>query len=252
KVKPYKWGDEEPDKVSEVCEPESEDLEIHNLIEEGISATEEDPEIQILRGLDKLLKRIEIMQCDIRLRQQLEANSGIETDDQTSMRQDQANMDKCDGFPRHLAEIRQLQRSQHQLQCQITELLCRYAHLRTQKRLLSHQLDRVREKIVVIRDLSSVNQKWMQDTSKELAMCRKRSKHIRKGKLTKQLAHEVTETNIWSSFRYSQRYLLKNLLTRHVNDFSEEIEELRRYTVELTGEIEKRLAWITKKAIQLG
>ncbi|KAH8315086.1 hypothetical protein KR059_007385, partial [Drosophila kikkawai] len=248
----YKWKDPNAEKEADPCGEESEELEIHNLIEEGASTNEEAPEIRIIMGLDQLLKRIEIMQCDIRLRQQLEGTIESQTEDQATMQQEQADMDKCHGFPRHLAEIRQLQRAQNQLQCQVTELLCRYANLRTQKRALAHQWNLVLQKTAKIRELSREYQRWMQDTSQEISFCRKRSREIQSRKLTKHRANEVTETNIWSSFRYSQRYLLRKLVTRHMKDLRDEIQDLRRYSEELTTEIDKRVVWITKKATKLG
>ncbi|KAH8366712.1 hypothetical protein KR200_001739, partial [Drosophila serrata] len=239
------------EKESDNCGQESEELTIHNLIEEAVSITEEDPEIQILRGLDSLLNRIEIMQCDIRLRQKLEGNIESQSEDLSTMQRDQEDMDKCQGYPQHLAEVRQLQRAQHQLQCQITELLCRYGNLRTQKRNLTHQWNDVQKKTAEIRDLSHEYQKWMEDTSEEITNCRKRSRQIRATKLTKQLANEVTETNILSSFRYSQRYLFKNLINRHIKELSAEIQEIRRFGEELVVEVEKRLGWIAKKAAKM-
>ncbi|KAH8260788.1 hypothetical protein KR038_010724, partial [Drosophila bunnanda] len=242
--------DQEADKESDLC-VESEELEMQDLMEEAVSITEEDPEIQILRGLDNLLSRIEIMQCDIRLRQKLEGDEP-QAEDQAAIQRDQAVMDECLGFPSNMADIRQLQRAQHQLQCQITELLRRYAHLRTQKRDLSHRWSIVQKKTAEIRELNGIYQKWMKDTSEEIAKCRKRSRQIHATKLTRKLATEVTETNIMSSYHYSQRYVLQNFVAQQLTDLRAELEEMRRFSDELAVEVDRRLEWIAKKAIKMG
>lgn len=253
KVKKYKWKEslQGVNDTSEECEQESEELDSQLMdmdMEEDASTDEQTPAIQTLMALDSLLRRIEILQCDIRLRQQLEGNIESQSEDLDPKPEE----DVCQGLPLQLLEIRQLQRAQHQLQCEITELLCRYANLRTQKRALSHQWNRVVQKTSQLRMVSREHHKWMQDTAHEMGNCRKRSRAIKAGKLTKELADEVTETNIWSSFRYSRRYLLRRLVGRHIEDLRCEIKELKQYSHDLATEINGRLASINEKAVKLG
>ncbi|KAH8368096.1 hypothetical protein KR084_006943 [Drosophila pseudotakahashii] len=231
--------------VAEETDSQEEETELlpFGLVEEDMTSDEESKTLNAIHGLDQILKRIDIMQSQIRRHQQLENSTDqTETEEQVS----------CGGLnPKH-SEIRCIQRAQHHIQCQITELLCRYDGLRDMLRTLSQQWACLERKIADIRSHNLVHLDWTEESANDLSNCQHRHRSLAAVKLTKKMALLVTKTNMSSGFRYSRRYLRQALLSRHINDFRYEITELKLLSEQICAEIDRRLNEIKIKAHKMG
>nr|XP_016939218.1 uncharacterized protein LOC108016859 [Drosophila suzukii] len=213
----------------------------YGLVEEEVTSDEESKTLGAIHGLDQILKRIDILQSQIRRHQQL-GNSTEQSEDQVS----------CSGLNAKHSEIRCIQRAQHHIQCQITELLCRYEGLREMLRTLSQNWACLERRIADIRSHNVVHLEWTQESANDLSNCQQRHRSLAAVKLTKKMALLVTKTNMSSGFRYSRRFLRHALLNRHIKDFRYEIAELKLLSEEICTEIDKRLDRIKTKALEMG
>ncbi|XP_017061733.1 uncharacterized protein LOC108101770 [Drosophila ficusphila] len=229
------------------AEPESDLMPYGLAEEEEQSSDEETKTLRAIHALDQILNRIEMMQSQIRRRQQHEGSC----DEQSGEEQREEQVD-CSGLTPKQAEIRCVQRAQHHMQCQVSELLCRYDKLRSMMRTLSQQWAHLNCQIAEIRAHNLVHLEWTQESASDLSNCQQRHRSLAAVKLTKKMALLVTKTNMSSGFRYSRRYLRQALLERHINDFHYEIAELKLLSDEINAQIELRLDGIRDKAIQMG
>ncbi|XP_001976933.2 uncharacterized protein LOC6551201 [Drosophila erecta] len=212
--------------------------------EEDLTTDEETKTLSIIQGLDQILQRIDIQQCQIRRHQQLENSTqhSEATEDQIS----------CSGLNAKQSAIRCIQRAQHHIQCQITELLCRYDALRNMLTSLSQTWTCLEQRIANIRNQNLVHLAWTEECANDLSNCQRRHRSLAAVKLTKKMALLVTKTNMSSGFRYSRRYLRHALIARHINDFRYEVAELKVLSEEIFTEINGRLDQIKMKAQQCG
>ncbi|XP_016948047.1 uncharacterized protein LOC108023273 [Drosophila biarmipes] len=231
--------------AAEESESQEEETELlpYALVEEEVTSDEESKTLRAIHGLDQILKRIDILQSQIRRHQQLENST------EQSQAEDPVS---CGGLSAKHSEIRCLQRAQHHIQCQITELLCRYDGLREMLRDLSQNWACLERRIADIRSHNVVHLEWTQESANDLSNCQQRHRSLAAVKLTKKMALLVTKTNMSSGFRYSRRFLRHALLRRHVNDFRYEIAELKLLSEQICAEIDKRLGRIKTKAHQMG
>ncbi|XP_037725970.1 uncharacterized protein LOC119557321 [Drosophila subpulchrella] len=213
----------------------------YGLVEEEVTSDEESKTLRAIHGLDQILKRIDILQSQIRRHQQLE-HSTEQSEDQIS----------CSGLNVKHSEIRCIQRAQHHIQCQITELLCRYDGLREMLRTLSQTWACLERRIADIRSHNVVHLEWTQESANDLSNCQQRHRSLAAVKLTKKMALLVTKTNMSSGFRYNRRFLRRALLSRHINDFRYEIAELKLLSEQICAEIDKRLNRIKTRALKMG
>ncbi|XP_039497037.1 uncharacterized protein LOC120455170 [Drosophila santomea] len=214
------------------------------MVEGEVTTDEETRTLSALEGLDQILKRIDILQSQIRRSQQLE----------NSTQQSEPSEDRisCSGLNAKQSEIRCIQRAQHHIQCQIAELLCRYDNFRNMLRSLIQTWTCLERRIAVIRNKNLVHLAWTEECANDLSNCQHRHRSLAAVKLTKKMALLVTKTNMSSGFRYSRRYLRNALIARHVNDFRYEIAELKVLSEEIYTEIDGRLDQIKLKAQQFG
>ncbi|XP_016999742.2 uncharacterized protein [Drosophila takahashii] len=215
--------------------------------EEGLTSDEESKTLNAIHGLDQILKRIDIMQSQIRRHQQLEKST-----DRTEEEETEEEQVSCGGLTTKHSEIRCIQRAQHHIQCQITELLCRYNGFRDMLRTLSQEWACLEQKIADIRRHNLVHLDWTQESANDLSNCQHRHRSLAAVKLTKKMALLVTKTNMSSGFRYSRRYLRQALLSRHINDFRYEVAELKLLSEQICAGIDGRLDEIKMKARKMG
>ncbi|XP_016971862.1 uncharacterized protein LOC108039378 [Drosophila rhopaloa] len=226
---------------------EESDLLHLGLDEEDMSTSDEESKtLHAIQSLDRILQRIDILQSHIRRRQELESGSD------ESQTEEHVEPEDCSGLDPDQAEIRCIIRAQHHIQCQITELLCRYENLRTMMRRLSQRWKCLERQILEIRGHNQVHLEWTQESANDLSNCQHRHRSLAAVKLTKKMALLVTKTNMSSGFRYSRRYVRRALLSRHINDFHYEIEELKLLSEDICCKIDQRLEKIKIKANKMG
>nr|NP_572200.2 uncharacterized protein Dmel_CG15468 [Drosophila melanogaster]AAF45999.3 uncharacterized protein Dmel_CG15468 [Drosophila melanogaster] len=236
------------DRVPDDEETDSQEEEMEILPcgmgEEGITTDEETKTLITIQGLDEILKRIDILRSQLRRNQQLEdiSQPSVMPEDPIS----------CSGLNAKQSEIRCIQRAQHHIQCQLTELLCRYDALRNMLRSLGETWTCLERRIADIRGQNRVHLAWTEECANDLSNCQQRHRSLAAVKLTKKMALLVTKTNMSSGFRYSRRYLRHALIARHINDFRYEIAELKVLSEEIFSEIDGRLDQIKMKAQRFG
>ncbi|XP_017074772.1 uncharacterized protein LOC108110287 [Drosophila eugracilis] len=236
----------EPPPVLEENSSQEEETELlpFGLAEEEVPSDEETKTRNAILDLDQILKRIDILQCQIRRRQQMEITT-------EGTQQDEDHL-SCDGLNPKQSEIRCIKRAQHYIQCQITELLCRYDVLKNILRKLSHQWSCLERQIANMRSLNLDHLEWTEVAANDLSNCQNRHRSMDAVKLTKKMALLVTKTNMSCGFRYSRRYLRQALIRLHINDFHYELIELKLLSEQICSEIDQRLHKIKLKAQNMG
>ncbi|KAH8419905.1 hypothetical protein KR009_003660, partial [Drosophila setifemur] len=228
-------------------EGEEEEEQAELEAEELFSYT--DDELRSLRSiqeLDRTIARIELLQAEILLRQQM-----MDGDDERQPKAEEATISEAVQQMRGLTleeeEIRSLKRDHFRQQCEIDEIVCCYRSMKTFLDRIVQELCGTHREMKKTRRLSKAHQKWVKDTTNELNHCRQQHQDLAAAKLTKKMAFRVTKKNMARDFHYSRRFLRRGLLNRHLQDFHHEIDELKVFSAEIAKEIGKRLDKIESK-----
>ncbi|XP_068153471.1 myosin heavy chain, clone 203 [Drosophila tropicalis] len=137
-------------------------------------------------------------------------------------------------------EVNELMYAHDRLQCELDETICRYQNLRHEFQGMRLQLSAIDKKLGQLQDHAKDHIKWTKQVAGELNVCSQRFKHLEKVKLSNRNAARVIDSKLTLAFNQKMTYLQDNQYKYDLKDFNREIAEMCCFVEDLRSEIEFR------------
>ncbi|XP_003736687.2 uncharacterized protein [Drosophila pseudoobscura] len=250
---------------------------------EDATEDDEDRAMHAVAEIDCIIRRIELMQLAIRQRQ----NQAI-SEDQTAPEEEQQPEEEyltkiqqlCQEIERkrkeldvkvevqelmperpkplelscqEKVEVRDLQHAHHRLQCEISEMICRYQNLRATLRDFRLRMCSINKQLRHMSARAQEFNEWVLQVAGELHVCLERYHYLLHQKISKIEAQTTAKVHIFRFFSLNKQFLMNSRLPRDLRDLRFEIDELCIFINDLTEEMEERFdkvehsTWIKNK-----
>ncbi|XP_022210896.2 WEB family protein At4g27595, chloroplastic [Drosophila obscura] len=235
---------------------------------EDATEDEEDRAMRAVAEIDCLIRRIELMQLAIRQRQNPDKSESESAEEEQpeeeyltriqqicqEIERKRKELDvqvkvqelKAATEPKPLAlscqeqvEVRNLQHAHHRLQCEISEMICRYQKLRSILREFRQRLCSINKQLRQMSARAQEFNEWTQQVAGELHVCLERYQHLLHHKISKMEAQKTAKVHIFRFFSRNKLFLMKSRLPQNLRDFRGEIDDLCNFINDLSVEMEQ-------------